>query len=575
MDIKEIINKYSLPQNSIEVSIKSEDLINYQTFVDESNKGNDLSNKLPVVNNPSWVIECMTGEIYSGNDEGEIIKIPSNRRKVLFMEEGKKGLRTKTVLPLDKDKDAILRDYKNIRENKGDKDMELKGGLNSLGDLGSLELGGLNDPTEKMNVLSDATVEPVQEKGIKEDSESKFELSSCQVDLGDFNREFGALECLIVKNDHKVSFAATKEPASKKGNKSGAGADQGNQANKAMSTRNADSLKVLTLRDSKPSPIVGGILSIPEGGIFELSSVQSGFYTDINGVSKSVLPNRHNTDLKHIMMEKDELYATILVLFDKVIRGSKDTFGEAPGGVPYLYEVAVSPRTNVRTGAVTQYVRLIPPKKVPLVKDGSYFPLKTFKYLDVKDANEDEINYSAFAHLFKTSAKSGLSPYGNLKAEFKQLFDVSDKDKVTLNGVEVNKITSKIFTKNSFVDNGLQCKRWNSKDEFYENLPIPAKFPKQGKSTISPRLVSYSALSEDEYKNSALEREEFKSLVEKFPAQLNRGALLDVFKSGKASKNGSVNKRQSTTNENMFKYIKGNQIKLDSLRSLARQNEAR
>lgn len=573
MNIKNIIDKYRLPQNSVEVSTKSSDLINYKEFVDQSNEGVNLSDRVPVVDEPTWIIECMTGEIYSGNEKGEIIKIPRNRRKVLFMEEGTNGLRTRTVLPIDKDKDAIMRDYKNIKNNMEDQNMKLNDKVNDLGDLSGLDLSSLAVPTEKMDVLAEEVPAAPKETGIKEDSLELAEASTWQVDIGNFNREHGALECLITKNDHKVAFAATKEPSANKGKKAGAGADQGNQANKIQSTTGGtDSIKVLTLRDSKPSPIMGGIVSIPAGGIFDVSSVQSGHYVDANGMHQPVVPDESKTDLKYVMMEKDELYASVLILFDRVIRGAKETFGEAPGGVPYLYEVAVSNRVNSKTGETSQYVRMIPPKKVPLIKPGAYFPLRTFEYLDVKTANEDEINYSAFAHLFKTSTKLKSSPYKNLKAESKQLIDITD-EKITLAGVEVNKITSKIFTHQTFVDNGLQCKRWNSKDEFYTDVPVPAKYPKQGKTTISPRYKTYSALDEVEFENSALKNAEFKPLVDRYPAQLNRAALLDVFKSNSRSgKSDAQRSRLATTNSLMFDFAKG---KLNSLGGLIRQNTVR
>lgn len=563
MDYDSIIKEYQLAGNLIPVNPKSSDVISHYDYATRLRSGEDVTGLIPTVENPEWILKGEKGEIYSGNSQGDIIKVPATRNKIMVLEKAKQGLYPKHVIRLSIDEDKIKQKFlkiKNLKEGKKeDNDMaeldklfkdlnpeaigEIQATADEMAGAVNADLNNAFENTTKMDLDSTG----MKEAGMEEDSMMHIKL------LGDFNRKYGRLHFLVTTQDHKVNFTTAKA-ATRTAGKAGGGTDSANQGNANATTSGTSEVRKLVAKDGKPGPVKGGLISIPNGGLFTAAELKTGKMMR-NGVETDLRPDVKQTDLTYILLDKDELIDQILVSFDGLIREDVATYGTFANEIE-----AVERITKDKDGNEKSTLRLAPPKKASLVRTGAYFPLKMFKYLPVKPADEaelDVLNFSAFYQLFKVSEKKGAM-YNNLDVSSQNLVNQDPSKKMVVDDIELPKISSQIYTMAGMGKTSVECTRWNSKNDKYNEIAVPRKrASKNKKGDVTARIVTVDCLRcmEEDAKYSSLEAEQFKPLRDRFSSFLNRETLVSKFGSNRGRTSNKVEERRRETRKNLRRRI--------------------
>lgn len=624
MDTKDLIRKYKWPKNSTIVPKSNTDLIDYQEYAEMSRAGEDVINKLPVLKNAEHIVMFPNGTLISIDSDGRILKSTAKRTKLMFCEMGERGLVTKEYVPLKagkpnppkpvlntKSKEEILETYRKekqkaeeinhaqhnkkiiedmMKRSKEEKHMAL--GSNLKEGVKGIQMPSVGGNTAKMNVTGGGAtpVAPSRGNGKVAEKEDVAETAVAEHRqmLGEFNRKHGSLDVIVTRNDSKTSFSAVtvKEKSPEKAT-AGAGGDTVNagQSDNDKSAKNKTEAKELKLKDSKPSPIAGGILTMPEGGIFSLDAAIKGEYTNKDGNVEKVAPIADKTGKVTYLLPKDELITSIVVLFNKVIEGNPETFGVDEHGSNYKFVGCI---TNSKSNSkkeqakgvepkTTFRYKLVAPKGAQLIKPGAYFPLRMYEKLDPSAGNEDLINYSAFVHLFNKTAKKDPA-HGKLKVEHQMLVSQELGTKVKLGDVEVDKITSSFFAHNTFNNNGLTCGQWDKPKVTLDanEVRIPAKYPSIPKSDATKttaKLRVYDATRIEDEANSSLNAPEFASLVERFGEFLNAKTLSEVLAASKSHKSNSAKKRDNETELLIGDVLKTGELNLSAMKDLTLLNQ--
>lgn len=309
--------------------------------------------------------------------------------------------------------------------------------------------------------------------------------------LAQFNRKYGSFMGYITQNDALIKFGTStvivKDPVSKKP-KLSENADpavrnaiQKGQAVTSFSKENFVTETSLTVKQTTPGKVLGTVVAVPEGGNVALSTIFGG---------GKVTPDETKKDVKYLLLDADESIQIISQLFNNAIRESEVTFGDQATEIDIKLKL-VDTTDAEGLPTVLKKFSMKPRKRSNKMTVNSYFPLKTFKTVKlgstVSADDAAEMAFSAFQHLYQTSLKSTGRKIDALKAEDKGLID-QDKD---------GKFSSKYFATDVSSRVPLQIKPafTNNKDEKLQDIEIPIKVLKQGKSnTPTAKYVYYDCL---------------------------------------------------------------------------------
>lgn len=385
-----------------------------------------------------------------------------------------------------------------------------KNGLDALenlnfGDLGAAE--GTVAETTEMTAFDEKTGDPevdaakAAKKAEADAKRSKLEgMISADTEgiqladvalLAQFNRKYGAFMGYITQNDALIKFGTStvivKDPVSKKP-KLSENADpavrnaiQKGQAVTSFSKENFVTETSLTVKQTTPGKVLGTVVAVPEGGNVALSTIFGG---------GKVTPDETKKDVKYLLLDADESIQIISQLFNNTIKESEATFGDQATEIDIKLKL-VDTTDAESLPTVLKKFSMKPRKRSNKMTVNSYFPLKTFKTVSlgstVSAEDAAEMAFSAFQHLYQTSLKSTGRKIDALKAEDKGLID-QDKD---------GKFSSKYFATDVSSRVPLQIKPafTSNKDEKLQNIEIPIKVLKQGKSnTPTAKYVHYDCL---------------------------------------------------------------------------------
>ena len=309
--------------------------------------------------------------------------------------------------------------------------------------------------------------------------------------LSQFNRKHGRFMGYITQNDALVKFGTSTvivKDASTKKPKLADNADavvrnavNRGQSIAGFSKENFVTETSLTVKQTTPGKVLGTIIAIPEGGNVPLA--------DIFGET-NVKPDEAKRDTSYLLLDNDESIQIISQLFNGSIHESEATFGEQATDIDVKLKL-VDTVDSENLPTVLKKFSMKPRKRSNKMTVNSYFPLKTFKTVSlnstITEEQAAEMAFSAFQHLYQTSLKSVGRKIDSLKATDKGLID-QDKD---------NKFSSKYFATDVSSRVPLQIKPafTPNKDEKLQNIEIPIKELKQGKSNNpTAKYVHYDCL---------------------------------------------------------------------------------
>lgn len=428
---------------------------------------------------------------YSINKQGKICRHDVRNKSCSIQTLKGKKLKTELNTNLKKREDV-----KNMAEQAGKTGLE---GLNDikfgdeLNNIGA-ELGG--EGTEKLTAFDEkekekndeADAEKLAKQKERDAKKSKLDTmitsDTAGIQLADisvlaqFNRKNGAFMGYITQNDALVKFgtstvivkdASTKKPKlADNADPSVRNAVNRGQSIAGFSKENFVTETSLTVKQTTPGKVLGTIIAIPEGGNVSLA--------DVFG-EKTVKPDETKKDIRYLLLDNDESIQIISQLFNGRIHESQVTFGEQATDIDVKLKL-VDTVDSENLPTVLKKFSMKPVKRSNKMTVNSYFPLKTFKTVSLSGTITEEqaadMAFSAFQHLYQTSLKSVGRKIDSLKASDKGLID-QDKD---------SKFSSKYFTVDVSSRVPLQIKPafTPNKDEKLQNIEIPIKELKQGKS---------------------------------------------------------------------------------------------
>ena len=301
-------------------------------------------------------------------------------------------------------------------------------------------------------------------------------------EIGKFNQNEGSLLGYITNNDAKINITAKKITTNKK---SGAGKDTAGQSALDQNAAGDTDSKMISISQSAPGKILGGVLEMPAGGIFDLTSLQTG--TDANG--KEVKPDWDNKAKKIMLLENEQLTNMIALGFNSEVPESKKTFGPQAGITSALIKPVKRKVEGSNDVVTVSELYLKSSRKGSKLAPDAYLPLNTFQTIDAlrTDLTQEEVdtlNESSFFQLFQTNAKRPTAAYKQLTADYAK--------RVKLNA-ETGKYESDYFTLDLAKRLDLDIKPWyvkaSDKHERLDKVPVIVKVPTPTKDGESMRLV--------------------------------------------------------------------------------------
>lgn len=391
------------------------------------------------------------------------------------------------------DKDVIVPDMELNKLNKNNdnktrdkmEDIKMNNDMNFnfdelASEFGNTDFGVETTETTKMNLGGETTpAVNTAATGIEDTVDAD---APWLYEIGKFNQNEGSLLGYITNNDAKINITAKKIASNKK---SGAGKDTAGQSALDQNAAGDTNSKMISISQSAPGKILGGVLEMPAGGIFDLTSLQTG--TDANG--KEVKPDWDNKAKKIMLLENEQLTNMIALGFNSEVPESKKTFGPQAGITSALIKPVKRKVEGSDEVVTVSELYLKSSRKGSKLAPDAYLPLNTFQTIDAlrTDLTQEEVdtlNESSFFQLFQTNAKRPTAAYKQLTADYAK--------RVKLNA-ETGKYESDYFTLDLAKRLDLDIKPWyvkaSEKHEKLDKVPVIVKVPTPTKDGESMRLV--------------------------------------------------------------------------------------
>lgn len=346
-------------------------------------------------------------------------------------------------------------------------------------EFGKEDFGTVTETT-KMDLGAD--VAPVANNAVTGIEDTVDADAPWLYEIGKFNQNEGSLLGYITNNDAKVNITAKKAASDKK---KGAGKDTAGQSALDQNAAGDANSKIISISQSAPGKILGGVLEMPAGGIFDITSLQTG--TDANG--KEVKPDWDNKAKKVMLLENEQLATMIAFGFNSEVPESKKTFGPQAGVTSAIIKPVKRKVEGSEETVTVSELALKSSRKGSKLAVDAYLPLNTFQTIDAlrNDLTQEEIdtlNESAFFQLFQTNAKRPTAAYKQLTADHAK--------RVRLNA-ENGKYESDYFTLDLAKRLEIDIKPWyvkaSDKHEKLDKVPVIVKVPTPTKDEKSMRLV--------------------------------------------------------------------------------------
>jgi hypothetical protein len=440
-----------------------------------------------------------TANVFSGN--GVQVGKDIRRKKFTVFEVGDNGLESVDYYHLTKNK------LKNEERGKmSDELNKLAGGaggvagMSNLSDLAASMAGSQPAAGQQpMNAFNTESGAAAAEAGgtpiLKSEITSRIE----KVQIADahslqlFNRKHGRLVGYVTNQEPKIDFVTTAEPRMENGKHvllSNAPEIVNEQfvRGEKVAKKYLQTEYRLHVRQAKPGKILGLTLSIPEGGLVDLTAFRT---------AGKLTGDQTRTNLVYQILSKD-LYPTFLDFYfgSKILEAPETHGGEAAGEVEQRASLRFKTESGKQTTTQVISRSLKPSKRKSLLWKSNFFPMKTYETIRIGGAplTPEQIatlNESSFISLVNAKAVPGqTSNRFNLLA-------TEDRSKVSREGNGT--ITSRFFTNDANNAIALEVRPFYSKeDEPLDILEVPVKEKKVNATSqaVTYRYVTYLTTDE-------------------------------------------------------------------------------
>ena len=285
--------------------------------------------------------------------------------------------------------------------------------------------------------------------------------------IADFNRENGGcLVGFITNNDSKININAKSQDKKKKG----AGKDVAGQGALEDSAAGDSASRVINITQSAPGKILGGVLRVPAGGLFDVTTLESGLDPETGA---EVKPDYKNKAIKTMVLDNEQLATMISLGFNSEAPECKETYGKDAGTTMTIIKEVKRKVEGSDEKVPVEELALKSTRKGSKIHRDAYLPLNVFQTIDAKrnDLTQEEIdtlNVSAFYNFYQTTAS-------RTTAQIKTL--VHEHAKRIRHNAETDKYESDYFTLDLSKKVGVDVKPWytNDKEATLDTLPIQVK----------------------------------------------------------------------------------------------------
>lgn len=285
--------------------------------------------------------------------------------------------------------------------------------------------------------------------------------------IADFNRENGGcLVGFITNNDSKININAKNQDKKKKG----AGKDVVGQGALEESAAGDSATRVVNFSQSAPGKILGGVLRIPAGGLFDVTTLESGVNPETGA---EVKPDYKNKNMKTMVLDNEQLATMISLGFNSEAPECKDTYGKDAGTTMTIIKEVKRKVEGSDEKVPVEELALKSTRKGSKIHRDAYLPLNVFETIDATRNNLtqeeiDTLNVSAFYNFFQTTAS-------RTTAQIKTL--VHEHAKRIRHNAETDKYESDYFTLDLAKKVPVQVKPWytNDKEAVLDTLPVQVK----------------------------------------------------------------------------------------------------
>lgn len=384
--------------------------------------------------------------------------------------------------------------------------------------------------------------------------------------IADFNRDNGGcLVGFITNNDSKININAKSQDKKKKG----AGKDVAGQGALEESAAGDSASRVINFTQSAPGKILGGVLRIPAGGLFDVTTLESGVDPETGA---EVKPDYKNKTIKTMVLDNEQLATIISLGFNSEAPECKDTYGKDAGTTMTIIKEVKRKVEGSDEKVPVEELALKSTRKGSKIHRDAYLPLNVFQTIDAKrnDLTQEEIdtlNVSAFYNFYQTTAS-------RTTAQIKTL--VHEHAKRIRHNAETDKYESDYFTLDLSAKVPVNVKPWytNDKEAVLDTLPVQVKklvATKDGKGmrAVVQKINVLKDMDNPMYNElNSLSNPKFAKFVEACDGMLTIEELQKRFGKKTGSKKA---KEQLATNAKNFDALRkvlkrGNDIKkMDSL----------
>ncbi|GAA0101681.1 hypothetical protein UT300012_23960 [Paraclostridium bifermentans] len=416
--------------------------------------------------------------------------------------------------------------------------------------------------TQEMNLGANATAPT----GIA-DATDTVEVEASWLDaIANFNRDNGGcLVGFVTNNDSKININAKNQDKKKKG----AGKDVAGQGALEESAAGDSASRIVNFTQSAPGKILGGVLRIPAGGLFDVTTLESGINPDTGA---EVKPDYTNKTVKTMVLDNEQLSTMISLGFNSEAPECRETYGKDAGTTMTIIKEVKRKVEGSDEKVAVEELALKSTRKGSKIHRDAYLPLNVFETIDASKPNLsqeeiDALNVSAFYSFFQTTASRTTAPVKTLVHEHAK--------RIRFNA-ENDKYESDYFTLDMSAKVPVQIKPWytNDKEAVLDSIPVQVKklVPTKDGKSMRAQVQKINVLKDMDKPNygqlNSLNNEKFAKFVEACDGALTLEELQKRFGKKTGSKKA---KEQLATNAKNFDALRkvlkrGNDVKkMDSL----------